>query len=107
VSVSPLIQVLFQRLVSSLTHAVSFGLLADLLRQQPPPTALSWLKALGISEKKEWTVNSVGESSFISTEGKRRDVPTNKDRVTAQKKEAAQHVIEMQKGLDALYKVIP
>jgi hypothetical protein len=98
---------LFQRLVSSLTHAVSFGLLADLLRQQPPPTALSWLKALGISEKKEWTVNSVGESSFISTEGIRRNIHTNNYKTSAQKKEAAQHVIDIQKDLAALLKIIP
>jgi hypothetical protein len=97
---------LFQRLVSSLTHAVSFGLLADLFRQQPP-TALSWLKALGISEKKEWTVNSVGESSFISTEGIRRNIHTNNYKTSAQKKEAAQHVIDIQKDLAALLKIIP
>jgi hypothetical protein len=106
VSVSPLTQVAFQRLVLSLTHAVSFGLLADIFRQQPP-TALSWMEALGISNQKEWTVNSVGESSFISTEGIRRNIHTNYYKTSAQKKEAAQHVIDVQKDLDTLLKIIP
>jgi hypothetical protein len=54
-----------------------------------------------------WTVNSVGESSFISTEGIRRIIPTNNYKTSAQKKEAAQHVIDIQKDLDALLKIIP
>jgi hypothetical protein len=52
-------------------------------------------------------VNSADESSFTSTDGERRDVPTNKSRVTSQKNQAAQYVIKMQKVLDSLYKVIP
>jgi hypothetical protein len=48
-------------------------------------------------------INSAEDSSFTSTEGKRRDVP---DEASAQKKEAAQHVIDIQNVLDALFKII-
>jgi hypothetical protein len=65
------------------------------------------MDALGISEKKEWMVESAGKSSFISINGKRLDVPTNKSKVSAQKKEAAQQMLEIQKGLDALFEIIP
>jgi hypothetical protein len=64
------------------------------------------MEALGISEKKEWTVNSVGESSFMSTEGIRRNMHTNNYKTSAQKN-AAQHVIDIQKDLDGQLKIIP
>jgi hypothetical protein len=85
---------------------ISFALAADEFGQQPP-TALAWMDALGISEKKEWMVKSAGKSSFISINGKRRDVPTNKSKVSAHKNEAARQMLEIQKGLDALFEIIP
>jgi hypothetical protein len=65
------------------------------------------MDALGISEKKEWMVKSAGKSSFISINGKRLDVPTNKSKVSAHKNEAARQMLEIQKGLDALFEIIP
>jgi hypothetical protein len=85
---------------------ISFALAADEFGQQPP-TALAWMDALGISEKKEWMVESAGKSSFISINGKRLDVPTNKSKVSAHKNEAARQMLEIQKGLDALFEIIP
>jgi hypothetical protein len=96
----------FSLVDSSVSVLFFFALLADHLGQETP-SALSWMESLGITNLKEWMVNSADESSFTSTDGERRDVPTNKSRVSAQKNQAAQYVIEMQKGLDALYKVIP
>jgi hypothetical protein len=51
----------------------------------------------------ERMINSAEDSSFTSTDGKRRDVPGE---ASAQKKEAAQHVVDIQNGLDALFKII-
>jgi hypothetical protein len=48
-------------------------------------------------------INSAEDSSFTSTDGKRRDVPGE---ASAQKKEAAQHVVDIHNGLDALFKII-
>jgi hypothetical protein len=65
------------------------------------------MDARDITNLTERMVNSAGDSSFTSTDGKRRDVPTNKSRVTSQKNQAAQYEVEVQKGLDAVFKVIP